>query len=71
MSTKKVDENVDKDGKVKKDKQNVDDDDDELKDSGFYCMGCDDFRVELDCINNQQGELLPVWSSPHIFRSAS
>ena len=33
---------------------------DDNKDSGFYCMGCDDFRVELDCISNQQGELQQV-----------
>ena len=31
---------------------NIGDDEDEVKDdnkdSGFYCMGCDDFRVELE-----------------------
>ena len=41
---------------------NIGDDEDEVKDdnkdSGFYCMGCDDFRVELDCIKRQQGD---VW----------
>ena len=37
---------------------NVDDEEDDNKDSGFYCLGCDDIRLELDCIKEQQGCLL-------------
>ena len=34
---------------------NVDDEEDDNQDSGFYCLGCDDIRLELDCIKEQQG----------------
>jgi len=33
---------------------NIDDEEDDNKDSGFYCLGCDDIRLELDCIKEQQ-----------------
>jgi len=32
----------------------MDDEEDDNKDSGFYCLGCDDIRLELDCIKEQQ-----------------
>ena len=34
---------------------NMDEEEDDNKDSGFYCLGCDDIRLELDCIEEQQG----------------
>ena len=34
---------------------NIDDEEDDNKDSGFYCLGCDDIKLELDCIKEQQG----------------
>ena len=37
---------------------NVDDEEDDNQDSGFYCLGCDDIRLELDCIKEQQGCVL-------------
>ena len=37
---------------------NIDDEEDDNKDSGFYCLGCDDIRLELECIKEQQGCLL-------------
>ena len=37
---------------------NADDEEDDNQDSGFYCLGCDDIRLELDCIKEQQGCLL-------------
>ena len=37
---------------------NIDDEEEDNKDSGFYCLGCDDIRLELDCIKEQQGCLL-------------
>lgn len=40
---------------------NIDEEEEDNKDSGFYCLGCDDIRLELDCIKEQQGcDLFPA-----------